>query len=70
MMKIVNIEIFRKAVTYDNIKSDKKNQGVTFSLEDIFLEKPQAPIPQIDPPPTPPPPSLLSVETCCHNKIK
>ena len=33
-------KIFRKDVTYDNIKSHKK-QGFTLSLEDIFLEKPQ-----------------------------
>ena len=55
-MKIINIdgenleelnklrnfnEIFRKDVTYDDIKSNK-NQVLTFSLEDTFLEKPQA----------------------------
>ena len=34
-------EIFRKDVTYDDIKSNK-NQVLTFSLEDTFLEKPQA----------------------------
>ena len=34
-------EIFRKDVTYDDIKSSK-NQVLTFSLEDTFLEKPQA----------------------------
>ena len=39
--------IFRKDVTYDNIKSHK-NQGFTFSLEDTFLEKPQGG--QNDPP--------------------
>ena len=33
-------EIFRKGVTYDNIKSHKK-QRFTPSLEDAFLEKPQ-----------------------------
>ena len=33
-------EIFRKDVTYDNIKSHKK-QGSTLSSEDTFLEKPQ-----------------------------
>ena len=33
-------EIFRKHVTYDNIKSHKK-QGFTLSLEDAFLGKPQ-----------------------------
>ena len=33
-------EIFRKDVTYDNIKSHKK-QGFTLSSEDTFLEKPQ-----------------------------
>ena len=31
-------EIFRKDVTYDNIKSHK-NQGFTLSLEDTFLKK-------------------------------
>ena len=55
-MKIVNIDgenlyllsdlrnfndIFRKDVTYDNIKI-KKKQGLILSLEDIFLEKPSA----------------------------
>ena len=54
-MKIINIdgenleelnklrnfnEIFRKDVTYDHIKSNK-NQVLTLSLEDMFLEKPQ-----------------------------
>ena len=50
-MKIVNIdgenlhlrnfnEIFRKDVTYNNIKSHK-NEGFTLSLEDTFLEKSQ-----------------------------
>ena len=34
-------EIFGKDVTYDNIKSLKKKQGFTLSLEDTFLEKPQ-----------------------------
>ena len=34
-------EIFRKDVTYDDIKSNK-NQVLIFSLEDTFLEKPQA----------------------------
>ena len=33
-------EIFRKDVTYDNIKSHK-NQGFTLSLEDTFLKKAQ-----------------------------
>ena len=33
-------EIFRKDVTYDNVKSHKK-QGFTLSSEDTFLEKPQ-----------------------------
>ena len=33
-------EIFRKDVTYDDIKSNK-NQILIFSLEDTFLEKPQ-----------------------------
>ena len=33
-------EIFKKDVTYDNIKSHTK-QGFTFFLEDTFLEKPQ-----------------------------
>ena len=42
-------EIFRKDVTYDNIKSHKKNQGFTLSLEDTFLEKQQGG--QIDPQP-------------------
>ena len=32
-------EIFKKDVTYDNIKSPKKKQGFTLSLEDAFLEK-------------------------------
>ena len=32
-------EIFRKNVTYDNIKS-KKKQDFTLSLEDTFLKKP------------------------------
>ena len=55
-MKIINIdgenleelnklrnfnEIFRKDVNYDDIKSNK-NQVLTLSLEDMFLEKPQA----------------------------
>ena len=33
-------EIFRKDVTYDNIKSHK-NQGFTLSLEDTLLKKAQ-----------------------------
>ena len=33
-------EVFRKDVTYDNIKSHK-NQGFTLSLEDTFLKKAQ-----------------------------
>ena len=33
-------EIFRKDVTYDNVKSHK-NQGFTLSLEDTFLKKAQ-----------------------------
>ena len=31
-------EIFRKDVTYDNIKRHKKNQDFTLSLENYFLE--------------------------------
>ena len=42
-------EVFRKDVTYDNIKSHKK-QGFALSLENTFLEKPQGEG-QIDPPP-------------------
>ena len=34
-------EIFRKDVTYDNIKSHKKPGGFTLSLEDTYFEKPQ-----------------------------
>ena len=44
-------EIFRKDVTYGNIKSHKKS-GLHPSLEDIFLGKPQERGGgQIDPPP-------------------
>ena len=32
-------EIFRKCVTYGNIKSHKKKKSFTFSLEDTFSEK-------------------------------
>ena len=35
-------DIFRKDVTYDNIKS-KKPQGFTISQDDTFLEKTQIP---------------------------
>ena len=35
------MEKILKNVTYDDIKS-KKNQVLTLSLEDMFLEKPQA----------------------------
>ena len=35
-------DIFRKDVTYDNIKS-KKTQGFTISQDDTFLEKTQIP---------------------------
>ena len=45
-------EIFRKDVTYDNIKVTK-NQGFTISLEDTFFKKPQG-----EPPPHPPPAGL------------
>ena len=34
-------EMFRKDVTYDNIKSLKKKQGFTMSLKSTILEKPQ-----------------------------
>ena len=55
-MKIVNIreenphllnelrnfnEIFKKDVTYDNIKSHKKAQGFAIYLKNTFLEKTQ-----------------------------
>ena len=33
--------MFRKDVTYDNIKSLKKKQGFTMSLKSTILEKPQ-----------------------------
>ena len=36
----ISMEFSEKDVTYDNIKSHKK-QRFTISLEDIFLEKPQ-----------------------------
>ena len=35
-------DIFRKAVTYDNIKS-KKTQGFTISQDNTFLKKSQIP---------------------------
>ena len=56
LMKLVNIdkenlhllndlrnfnEFFRKNVIYDNIKSHKKKQGFTLSLENTVMEKPQ-----------------------------
>ena len=34
-------EIFKKNVTYDNVKTNKK-QSFTLSLENTFLEKPDA----------------------------
>ena len=34
-------EIFRKNLTYENVKSQKKMQGFTISSEDPFSEKPQ-----------------------------
>ena len=34
-------ENFRKDVTYDNIKSHKKSQRFTLSLEDTFFEESQ-----------------------------
>ena len=47
-------EIFRKDVTYDNIKSHK-NQDLALSPEDTFLEKPQGEAGcQIDFTPSPP----------------
>ena len=45
-MKVANLnnsrdfnEIFRKDVTYDNVKSHRK-QGFTLSLEGVFFETP------------------------------
>ena len=52
-MRIFN-EIFRKDVTYDNIKSHK-NQDLALSPEDTFLEKPEGEAGcQIDFTPSPP----------------
>ena len=59
-------EIFRKDLIYDNIKSHKKPEFHTLSLEETFLEKPQwdgsnplpppasPPLPRPTPPPPPP----------------
>ena len=35
------MEFFRKNVSYDDIKSHKKEHGFNFSLQNIDLEKPQ-----------------------------
>ena len=52
-----NDDIFRKDVTYDNIKIKiKKKQGLTFSLKNTFLEKTGGDC-QTEPP------SLLTIKT-------
>ena len=40
MLNEISNQVLRKDVTYDNIKSHKK-QGFTLSLENMFLEKRQ-----------------------------